>query len=160
MILISHLKPFLVKSSLYYKVTVMWLNVDFAFSDVAMERLRLAARNQVALAAKWISKNFQQILFSLWTNSVCENFQNFNLFPKSSKWTSKSLSHIFIFSKCGCFLEASKEWQKVLVIRIIGCDSGWSLSGSDSQICQSWYCSFPLFDFFRLFPITPPFCKS
>ena len=63
------------------------------FSDVPMERLRLAATNQVALAAKWISKNFQQIQFSLWTN--CKSFQNFDIFPKNAKWTSKRFSPIW-----------------------------------------------------------------
>ena len=148
-----------------------WLNVDFVFSDVApMERLRLAATNQVALEAKWISRNFQQILFSLSTKWICWKFQNYNSFPKTWKWRTSaeiSLHPFFILEEWYNFLLSLhqrfswrlRENDKCFLYTSLAVTIGWSLFGSDRQICQCWYCSFPLFDFFQLFPINPFFLQ-
>ena len=135
-----------------------------------MERLRLAATNQVALEAKWISRNFQQILFSLSTKWICWKFQNYNSFPKTWKWrTSEEISlHPFFILEESCnflsYFHQRFSWRlrgndKCFLYTSLAVTIGWSLFGSDRQICQCWYCSFPLFDFFQLFPINPFFLQ-
>ena len=49
--------------------------------------------------------------------------------------------------------------KRFLLYALLAVTVGRGLFGSDSQICQSWYCSSPLFDFFQPFPINPLFLQ-
>ena len=149
--------------------TMMWLNVDLPLLRCGDGKVEAWGDESSGAHGKMDFQEFP-------TNSIVPlNQFDLHRFPefwylskkfqvdlKKCSWSLIEAKREFSFfdPKCVFFLEASEEWFLFSLNRLLVVTIGWSLFGSNNQICQLWYCSFPLFDFFQLFPINPSSRKS
>ena len=147
---------------LYSDRDVMWLNEAFPRSQMCRWKgwgLRLRI--------KWRSRQngFPRISnkFNFPFEPIARVFGILIFFQKGPSGPSKD-SHTFDFLDLSSpSVAVSKRLlengKRFLLFALLVVTVGWSLFGRDSQICHSWYCSYPLFDFFQLFPINPFFLQ-